>query len=131
MAQGKVQFETPKIREYPVIPILQENSMANTSPFVAKPEHQEALGFPGELVDNWEEKAIEKMGELLTKYRSLKVYMDSCIKCGACTDKCHYFIGTGDPKNMPVARQDLMRKVYRRYFTFAGKYFPKLVGAVG
>jgi Fe-S oxidoreductase len=31
---------------------------------------------------------------------------------------------------MPVARQDLLRKVYRRYFTFAGKYFPKLVGAV-
>jgi Fe-S oxidoreductase len=31
---------------------------------------------------------------------------------------------------MPVARQDLLRKVYRRYYTFAGKYFPKLVGAV-
>jgi Fe-S oxidoreductase len=31
---------------------------------------------------------------------------------------------------MPVARQDLLRKVYRRYFTFAGKHFPKLVGAV-
>jgi Fe-S oxidoreductase len=31
---------------------------------------------------------------------------------------------------MPVARQDLFRKVYRRKFTFAGKYFPKLVGAV-
>jgi Fe-S oxidoreductase len=30
---------------------------------------------------------------------------------------------------MPVARQDLLRKVYRRYFTFAGKYFPSLVGA--
>jgi Fe-S oxidoreductase len=30
---------------------------------------------------------------------------------------------------MPVARQDLLRKIYRRYFTFAGKYFPKLVGA--
>ena len=28
-----------------------------------------------------------------------------------------------------MARQDLLRKVYRRYFTFAGKYFPKLVGA--
>jgi len=56
--------------------------------------------------------------------------MDACVKCGACTDKCHYFLGTSDPKNMPVARQDLMRKVYRRYFTFAGKYFPWLVGAV-
>ncbi len=55
--------------------------------------------------------------------------MDSCVHCGSCTDKCHYFIGTGDPKNMPVARQDLMRSVYRRYFTLPGKLFPKLVGA--
>jgi len=38
-------------------------------------------------------------------------------------------LGTGDPKNMPVARQDLMRSVYRRYFTWPGKHFPKLVGA--
>jgi Fe-S oxidoreductase len=58
------------------------------------------------------------------------VFLDSCVKCGACTDKCHYYLGTSDPKNMPVARQDLYRKVYRRKFTFAGKYFPKLVGAV-
>jgi len=69
------------------------------------------------------------MGELLGKYRSFQVYLDACVKCGACTDKCHYFIGTADPKNMPVGRQDLLRKVYRRYFTFAGKYFPWLVGA--
>ncbi len=65
----------------------------------------------------------------LSKYRSLKVFMDACVHCGACTDKCHYFIGTNDPKNMPVARQDLMRSVYRRYFTPAGKMFPSLVGA--
>ena len=126
---AKVTFDTPEIRAYPVIPILEQDSMSHSQPFVAAPKHQEALGFPGELVDNWQEKAIEKMGELLGKYRGLKVFMDSCVKCGACTDKCHYFQGTSDPKNMPVARQDLMRKVYRRYFTFAGKYFPKLVGA--
>jgi Fe-S oxidoreductase len=30
---------------------------------------------------------------------------------------------------MPVARQELMRSVYRRYFTIPGKLFPKLVGA--
>ena len=58
-----------------------------------------------------------------------RVFLDACVHCGACTDKCHYFLGTGDPKNMPVARQDLLRKVYRRYFTLAGKWFPKLVGA--
>ncbi|MEA3291935.1 MAG: (Fe-S)-binding protein, partial [Pseudomonadota bacterium] len=88
-----------------------------------------ALGFPGELVDNWQEVALEKMGELLGKYRSLQVFLDICVKCGACTDKCHYYLGTADPKNMPVARQDLMRSVYRRHFTRAGKWFPKLVGA--
>jgi Fe-S oxidoreductase len=103
--------------------------MAHSQPFIAKPEFQSPLNFPGELVDNWQEKAIDAMGDLLGKYRSLQVYLDSCVKCGACTDKCHYYLGTKDPKNMPVGRQDLLRKVYRRYFTFAGKYFPKLVGA--
>jgi len=123
-------FEVPELKEYPVIPHIQEGTMAHSKPFVAKEEFQEALGFPGELVDNWQQVAYDKMEELTGKYRSLAVYLDSCVKCGACTDKCHYYIGTSDPKNMPVARQDLYRKVYRRKFTFAGKYFPKLVGAV-
>ncbi len=130
MAKAKEQFATPKLADIPIIPAIAPDAMAHSRPFVAKPEHQEPLGFPGELVDNWKEKALDKMGEMLGKYRSLPVFLDACVKCGACTDKCHYYLGTADPKNMPVARQDLLRKVYRRYFTVAGKYFPKLVGAV-
>ena len=122
-------FEIPEIQEDVPVPKIKPDVMKWKGPFVAKPDHQAALGFPEELVDNWQEKAIDRMGELLKKYRGLKVYMDSCVKCGACTDKCHYFLGTSDPKNMPVGRQDLFRKVYRRNFTLAGKYFPKLVGA--
>ncbi len=123
-------FDVPELKEYPVIPTIQEGVMAHSKPFVAKEEFQEQLGFPGELVDNWQQVAYDKMEELTGKYRSLQVFLDACVKCGACTDKCHYYLGTSDPKNMPVARQDLFRKVYRRKFTFAGKYFPKLVGAV-
>ncbi len=123
------EFDVPKLGEFIYTPPVMPDSMSHSQPFVAKEEHQKALGFPGELVDNWQEVAIEKLGELTQKYRGLQVYLDSCVKCGACTDKCHYFLGTGDPKNMPVARQDLLRKVYRRYYTLAGKYFPKLVGA--
>lgn len=126
---AKANFEVPELKEYPEVPKIEPGSMAHLETFKAKPEFQEALGFQGELQENWQEQAIEAMGDMLTKYRSLKVYMDSCVKCGACTDKCHYYLGTKDPKNMPVARQDLMRKVYRRYFTFGGKFFPKLVGA--
>ncbi len=111
------------------LPVMCPGAMEASKPWPASPEHQVKLGFPGELVPDWKEKAIDKMGELLGKYRSLKVYLDSCVKCGACTDKCHYYLGSGDPKNMPVARQDLLRKVYRRHFTFSGKYFPSLVGA--
>lgn len=127
---AKQEFETPVIPPIQVIPSVQPDAMAHSKPFVAKADHQEALGFPGELVDNWREVALDKMGELLGKYRSLQVFLDACVKCGACTDKCHYYLGTSDPKNMPVARQDLLRKVYRRHFTLAGKLFPKLVGAV-
>lgn len=126
---AETEYQVPEYRKYRAIPKLHKGVMAHSSPFAAKPEFQKPLGFPGELVDDWETKAVEKMGELAGKYRGLRVFLDSCVKCGACTDKCHYYIGTSDPKNMPVARQDLFRKVYRRYYTFAGKYFPWLVGA--
>jgi Fe-S oxidoreductase len=126
---AKVKLEVPELQPYLDVPAVVPGTMSHSRPFVAKPEHQQPLNFPGELVDNWQEKAIDKMGDLLGRYRSLRVYLDSCVKCGSCTDKCHYYLGTKDPKNMPVGRQDLLRKVYRRYFTLAGKYFPKLVGA--
>ena len=123
------EFDIPTLDRGEEIPALVADAMAHSGPYPAAPEHQEALGFPGELVENWHDKAIGKFGELLDRSRALRVYMDACVKCGACTDKCHYFLGTGDPKNMPVARQDLMRKVYRRHFTWSGKWLPWLVGA--
>ena len=128
-------YEIPETHEFPIIPSVMEGAMAHSSPFVAGEEFQTDMGFPsgeetGQLIDGWKEKFLDLMKDKLGKYRSLQVFMDTCVKCGACTDKCHYFIGTSDAKNMPVARQDLLRKVYRRYFTFAGKYFPKLVGAI-
>ena len=126
---AKADYEIPGLSQYVPVPKIEPGKMEHSSPYIAKPEHNVDLGFPGELVDDWHDKAIAKMGDLLNKYRSIQVFMDICVKCGACTDKCHYYLGTGDPKNMPVARQDLMRSVYRRHFTWAGKHFPKLVGA--
>jgi Fe-S oxidoreductase len=124
-----VEFETPELRDIPVNPPLCPGTMAHSKPFVAAPEHQDKLGYPGELIEDWHDVAVAKLGQLVANSQTLKVSFDSCVKCGACTDKCHYFQGTGDPKNMPVARQDLLRSVYRRHYTLAGKLFPKLVGA--
>ena len=54
--------------------------------------------------------------------------MDICVRCGACADKCHFYLGSGDPKNMPVLRAELLRSIYRREFTTAGKIFKQMAG---
>ncbi len=82
-----------------------------------------------QLPENWQEIILEGLRERLDKYRSLRLFMDICVRCGACADKCHFFIGTGDPKNMPVLRAELLRSVYRKDFTTAGKIFGKFAGA--
>ena len=123
------EFEVPTLTEYTIVPKIKVGATSHVKTFQAAEVSQTYLGYPWTLTEDWKERAIDKMGDLLGKYRSLRVFMDACVHCGACTDKCHYFLGTADPSNMPVARQDLMRKVYRRYFTLPGKIAPWLVGA--
>ena len=81
------------------------------------------------LPEDWKERVLQGMEDRLKRYRSLKVFFDVCVRCGACADKCHFFLGTGDPKNMPVLRAELLRSVYRRYFKTAGKLLGELAGA--
>lgn len=81
------------------------------------------------LPSNWREIVLEGMEDRLARFRSLKVFFDICVRCGACADKCHFFLGTGDPKNMPVLRAELMRSVYKRYFTVAGRVLGEVAGA--
>ena len=82
----------------------------------------------GSCQDNWKEIVLDGMAERLKKYRSFKLFMDTCVRCGACADKCHFFIGGGDPKNMPVLRAELLRSIYRNDFTAMGKVLGKLAG---
>jgi Fe-S oxidoreductase len=111
-----------------------------TFSYGSNPENVEYLGMPHarkfdpreqdwNLPENWKEIILEGLRDLLKKYRSLQVFMDTCVRCGACADKCHYFLGSGDPKNMPVLRAELLRSVYRNDFTAAGKILGRLAGA--
>ncbi|MEK6656593.1 MAG: sulfate reduction electron transfer complex DsrMKJOP subunit DsrK [Nitrospirota bacterium] len=81
------------------------------------------------LPENWKETVIEGIKDRLLKYRSFHIFMDICVRCGACADKCHFFLGGGDPKNMPVMRAELLRSIYRKYFTASGKMLGKMAGA--
>ena len=81
-----------------------------------------------QLPENWQDIIHEGFKNLLKKYRSLQIFMDVCVRCGACADKCHYFIGSGDPKNMPVLRAELLRSFYRKDFTTVGKILGSIAG---
>jgi len=81
------------------------------------------------LPEDWKDIILKGLKERLEKFRSLKIFMDCCVRCGACADKCHFFLGTGDPKNMPVLRAELLRSVYRNDFTLGGKILGKMAGA--
>ncbi len=108
--------------------------------YASNPKSVEYLGLPNarawnpldvdwKLPPDWKEIIHKGFRERLDKFRSFKIFMDVCVRCGACADKCHFFIGTGDPKNMPVLRAELLRSIYRNDFTVAGKIFGKLAGA--
>jgi Fe-S oxidoreductase len=108
--------------------------------YAGNPKHLETLGLPNsrewavtdvdwKLPHDWQKIILDGMAERLRKYRSFKLFMDICVRCGACADKCHFFIGGGDPKNMPVLRAELLRSIYRHEFTVMGKILGKLSGS--
>ena len=59
----------------------------------ACPTH--ASGIPldddWQLPENWQQILHEGFKERLERFRSIKIFMDICVRCGACADKCHFF----------------------------------------
>jgi Fe-S oxidoreductase len=107
---------------FPVpIPEIKPGASKHAVCYPAKEKDMAKIDLPKNRREDWKDVMLKKMAEMLDKYRSLRLYLDTCVKCGACADKCQFFLGTGDPKNMPVARADLLRKVYKKYFTLGGK----------
>ncbi len=92
------------------------------------PRDWDPMADDWKLPPNWKEIILQGIKDRLDKFRSFKIFMDCCVRCGACADKCHFFLGTGDPKNMPVLRAELLRSVYRNDFTTAGKILGRLAG---
>ncbi|OGW35880.1 MAG: menaquinol oxidoreductase [Nitrospirae bacterium GWD2_57_9] len=133
---AKVDYTPPKTSWMDTPVVIKEGMFCHG----AKTKSLQTLGFPNardwrpmdadwKLPENWKEILLNGIADRLKKYRSFQLFMDICVRCGACADKCHFFIGTGDPKNMPVLRAELIRSVYRKEFTLAGKIFGKMAGA--
>ncbi|MHB1660981.1 MAG: sulfate reduction electron transfer complex DsrMKJOP subunit DsrK [bacterium] len=128
MAKQKSKYKVPVLDGKISIPKIVPGASSYEHMIEAQKDDMEALGFPSKLQDGWKDKALGVFKEILDHNKAVRDYMDICVRCGACTDKCQFFLGTADPNNMPVQRQELMRKVYRYYFTPSG-FFKSLSNA--
>jgi len=132
----KIDYHPPRPRWMNTSTIFKPGTWS----YPGKPRNLELLGMPNprdwspkdedwKLPADWKDIILNGLRERLNRFRSLRIFMDICVRCGACADKCHFYIGSGDPKNMPVLRAELLRSVYKNDFTAAGKILGKLVGA--
>jgi Fe-S oxidoreductase len=75
-----------------------------------------------------DEKAQQTIAGVLDKRmnRQLLYYLDICTRCSICKDACHQYVITEDILYLPAYRAELLRRVYKKYFTRSGKFYPAL-----
>lgn len=69
--------------------------------------------------------------ELLNGFESklnqvITMYLETCSRCGICTEACHVFQSMPRPEYSPAARAEVIRKLYKKHFKWQGKILPAL-----
>lgn len=69
----------------------------------------------------------------ILKHSNYKMALDHFIrmsaKCSRCATTCHVYQATGDLKDIPCYRSELLLSVYRRHFTVGGLLKGRLLGS--
>jgi Fe-S oxidoreductase len=90
--------------------------------------HVEPLAFGGDRVESF----LTAFAAILrhSNYRFLlDLYARTSTKCGRCAVSCQVYQATGDPKDVPCYRTNLLLDIYRRHFTTSGWLRHALFGA--
>ncbi|MEM1677309.1 MAG: (Fe-S)-binding protein, partial [Nitrososphaerota archaeon] len=76
------------------------------------------------------EQFLKALKELLDKKNNwafllpFKLSLEACTHCGTCAEACPVYIGSGREKiYSPVYRADMLRRIYKKYFTLSGRIF--------
>ena len=69
--------------------------------------------------------------DLLAKFDSklnaaMRMYLDSCARCGVCIRSCHVYASIPELKYTAVHRAEAIRRLFRRYFKAQGRLWPSL-----
>jgi Fe-S oxidoreductase len=69
--------------------------------------------------------------ELLKLFQSklneaMKFYLETCTRCGVCTEACHVYASMGHVKYIAAYRAEIVRRIYKKYFKGRGKLWPSV-----
>ncbi len=69
--------------------------------------------------------------ELLKLFQSklneaMTFYLETCTRCGVCTEACHVYASMGHVKYIAAYRAEIVRRIYKKYFKGRGKFWPSV-----
>jgi Fe-S oxidoreductase len=158
-AQAKKRFSLRDISrpgKEPLIDLSVEDLMevpnlGEEDPFEPPPERwwdQYDLSFDGHTdmglpIPKTKEEEVELVNKFLSGLRklfdpqeswtfvqTLRMSMDYCVKCQTCADACHAYLASGRQEiYRPTHRSEILRRIWKKYFTPEGKLLGRFVGA--
>ncbi|MGD9306243.1 MAG: hypothetical protein PVF79_18375, partial [Desulfobacterales bacterium] len=69
--------------------------------------------------------------DLVNLFRSklneaMRFYLETCTRCGVCTEACHVHASMGQVKYIAAYRSEIIRRLYKKYFKGRGKVWPSV-----
>lgn len=69
--------------------------------------------------------------ELLDLFRgklnqAMKFYLETCSRCGLCTEACHVHASMGQVRYIAAYRAEIVRRIYNKHFRGRGKWWPSV-----
>jgi len=81
-------------------------------------------------VDVLERNKLDTARQILEKMvdRRLLASLEVCVRCGICTESCHYYQSDPRKEHAPYYRAEQLRRLYRSLFDPVGRLIPAWVG---
>ncbi len=120
-------------------------------PVIPLPEHLRAeydlsfdgftpLGMPRPVSDDDKRRLVEgflsgmrKLLDPQDNWPFLQIFrlsLDYCTNCQTCAEQCHVYLASGRQEiYRPTHRTEVLRRLYRRYFTAGGRILGRFAGA--
>jgi len=57
---------------------------------------------------------------------AMRLYLETCARCGVCVEACHVYASMPQARYSAVGRAEVVRKVFKKFFTLEGKVAPWL-----